>query len=463
MPTKPSQLSGGMDPTGSIFEQDGAIFRSIVPEFTPFVKSLLQNQQIRDMIGHEFVDTAVFQEESASKNLILKHRKISPANYPYEWTGLMLHDAAQLTLDTCLKLLDEGLILKDATPWNIVFESSKPVFVDFTSIMPVDDDLNWVALDQYMHMFLFPLMAAENGFGKAARSLLLASQAGITAAEISKYMKSNALIKKSWLINRLLIPRAMVNLLQSTGQDKEVGKLISGTTIPKEKRKQFFTKLLAELNTIKPLNNRKKWAQYQADMAPYFDAERFNPKQERISLLLQELKPRTVVCIGCKKGGFAILAARQGITVTAFDTNEGSLDMLYQTAKFNDLKILPLIMDIANPTPPAGWRSSQYPAAIERLKAEGALALTQVHNLAITQGHSFIKIAEVYSDFCEKWLITEFIPIDDPRVKELLITMRRDLNWYSLENYLEALGSKFKDISTYESYPSGRTLILCKK
>ena len=354
MPTKPSQLSGGMDPTGSIFEQDGSIFRSIAPEFIPFVKSLLENQQIQGMISHEFVDTAVSQEDPATKSLILKHRKITPANYPYEWTGLMLHDAAQLTLDICLKLLDEGFILKDATPWNIVFESSKPVFVDFTSIMPVDTDLNWVALDQYLRLFLFPLMAAENGFGKAARSLMLASQTGITAGEIGRFMKSTALIKKPWLINRLFIPRAMINLLQSTGQDKEVGKLISGTTIPKEKRKQFFMKLLAELNSIKLLNNRKKWSQYQSDMAPYFDAEQYNPKQERISSLLQELKPGSVVCIGCKKGGFAILAARMGITVTAFDTNEESLDMLYQTAKFNDLKILPLIMDITSPTP-SGW------------------------------------------------------------------------------------------------------------
>ena len=463
MPTKPSQLSGGMDPTGSIFEKDGSIFRSIAPEFSPFVRSLLENQQIQDMIGHEFVDTSVYKEETSKNRLVLRHRKISPANYPFEWTGLMLHDAAQLTLDICIKLLDEGLILKDATPWNMVFEFSKPVFVDFTSIMPVDKDLNWVSLDQYLRLFLFPLLATENGFGRAARSLLLSSQTGITLNEIGKFVKRTALIKKPWLFNRVSVPRAMVNLLQSTGQDKEVGKLIAGATITESKRKQFFGKLLSELNTIKPLNDQKKWSQYQADMATYFDPERFNPKQERISALLQELKPRSAVCIGCKKGGFAILAARLGITVTAFDTNEESLDMLYQTAKFNDLKILPLIMDIANPTPSAGWRSSQYPAALERLKAEGALALIQVHNLAITQGHSFNKIAEVYSDFCEKWLITEFLPVEDPRVKELLSTFRRDLGWYSLEGYIEALRSKFKVISTYESYPSGRTLILCKK
>ncbi len=463
MPPKPSQLSGGMDPTGNIFEQDGSIFRSIAPEFIPFVKSLFENPLIHDMIGHELVDTVISHDGPGSKSLTLKHRKISPANYPFEWTNLMLHDAAQLTLDICLKLLDEDLILKDATPFNILFQSSQPVFVDFTSIMPVEKDLNWVALDQYMRMFLFPLLAAEQGYGKAARSLMLASQTGITANEMGRFMNSSGLFKKPWLINRFYIPKAMINLLQSTGQDKEIGKLLSSTTIPKGKRKQFFVKLLAELNSIKPLNNRKKWLRYQSDMAPYLDARELNPKQEKISVFLQELKPGSVVCIGCKKGGFAILAARLGISVTAFDTNEESLDMLYQTAKFNDLKILPLMMDISNPTPAAGWRSMQYPAALERLKAEGALALTQVHNLVITQGHSFNKIAEIYADLCEKWLITEFIPIEDPRVQELLVTFRRDLSWYSLEGYIAALRTRFKEISTYPSFPLGRTLILCKK
>ena len=149
MKTKPTQLGGGMDPTGHIYEQDGSIFRSIAPEFIPFVKSLLDNKQVQGMIGHEFVETTISQEDSSSNSLTLKHKNILPVNYPYEWTSSMLRDAAQLTLDICMRLLDEGFILKDATPWNVIFEASNPVFVDFTSIMPVDKDLLWVALDQY--------------------------------------------------------------------------------------------------------------------------------------------------------------------------------------------------------------------------------------------------------------------------------------------------------------------------
>ena len=152
------------------------------------------------------------------------------------------------------------------------------------------------------------------------------------------------------------------------------------------------------------------------------------------------------------------MAAQQGISVTAFDTNEASLDMLYRLAKSKNLKILPLIMDVTNPSPSAGWRSMQYPAAIGRLQAEGALALTLVHTLAITHLQSFARIVEEFSDYCEKWLITEFIPAEDPRVKELLLTNRRDMSWYSLEGFLSALKSKYKEVTTFDSFPSGRTL-----
>jgi hypothetical protein len=131
--------------------------------------------------------------------------------------------------------------------------------------------------------------------------------------------------------------------------------------------------------------------------------------------------------------------------------------------KERDLKILPLVMDVTNPSPAAGWRSVQYLSARDRFRSEGALALALVHHLSITQGQSFDRIVEELSDYCEKWLITEFVPPEDPRAKEILLTCRRDMSWYSLEGFLAALKLKFKTIKTFESYPDGRVLIFCLK
>ena len=462
MPKNHPQLGGGMDPSGSVYEKEGSIFRSINPSFIPFFQDLLENKKIQGMLGHELVNSVILSGENSRDNLILKHQKISPANFPYEWPNSMLQDAARLTLDICTKLLDEGFILKDATPWNVVFDSGRPVFVDFASIMPVDKDLVWVALDQFSRLFLFPLLAAEHGFGRVCRSLMLASQQGISSIEADSFLPGFAWLKKPWLLNRLYIPRTVVSLLQKSGQDKEIGKYVNKVEVPPEKRKKFFLGLLSDLNSIKFQVGKSRWSQYYLDMGSFFDPQRFNQKQEVVSKLLKDLQPGTVTDIGCNMGGYAILAAKQGASVTAFDTDEDSVEMLYQLVKTKGLKILPLIMDVTNPSPAAGWRSMQYPSAVERFRAEGAMALAIVHHLAITQGQSFSRIVDELSDYCEKWLLTEFVPPEDPRAKEILLTCRRDMSWYTLEGFLATLKTKFKEVTTFDSHPSGRVLILCK-
>jgi hypothetical protein len=179
--------------------------------------------------------------------------------------------------------------------------------------------------------------------------------------------------------------------------------------------------------------------------------------------LLQKLKPESVVDIGCNMGGYAVLAAQNGVKVTAFDTDEDSVAMLYKLAKEKNLNILPLIMDVTNPSPRLGWRSIQYPSAIERFRSEGALALALIHHLAISQNQTFDRITEELSDYCDKWLITEFVPPTDPRSQELLLTCRRDMTWYTLEGFISSLRKKFRKVTTFESAPAGRTICLCEK
>jgi len=455
-------LSGGMDPTGSVYEQDGSIYRSINPEFISFFRSLLNNKTIQKMIGREFVDTSIATEDNINGTLLLKHQKISPTNYSYEWSSEMLHDAARFSLQICLDLLEEDLILKDATPWNVVFNAGNPVFVDFASIMPVDSNLVWVALDQFSRLFLFPLLAAEQGLGRVNRSLMQTSQKGISSSELGDFLPGFSWIKKPWLIKRVYIPHMLVALLQKTGQDKEIGKHIKKVTVSKQARIKFLNDLLSDLNSIHLTDGKSRWSNYYKNIDSFFDPNRFSQKQKVVSKLLQDLKPKTVTDIGSNMGGYAVLAAQNGAFVTAFDTDEDSISMFYRLIKDKKLNILPLVLDVTNPSPPTGWRAIQYPPAIKRFKSEGALALALVHHLAITQGQAFDRIVDELVDYCDKWLITEFVPPEDPRTKEILLTSRRDMSWYSLEGYLAELNKKFKKTTTFDSYPSGRTLILCE-
>jgi len=64
---------------------------------------------------------------------IVEHERIPFPSFPYEWPPEMLYAAATLTLDFAETLTDEGLGLKDASPYNVLFRGSKPVFVDLLS------------------------------------------------------------------------------------------------------------------------------------------------------------------------------------------------------------------------------------------------------------------------------------------------------------------------------------------
>jgi SAM-dependent methyltransferase len=146
-----------------------------------------------------------------------------------------------------------------------------------------------------------------------------------------------------------------------------------------------------------PLQVRRSfWSRYYADIQTFMRPEAFTPKQATVARILEQCRPETVVDIGCNRGGYAILAARAGARVTAFDTDEDSVALLYELAKEQRLDILPLVMDFLSPSPACGWRGLQFPSALQRLRSEMALALALVHHLAITQRQTFERIAPAW-------------------------------------------------------------------
>jgi SAM-dependent methyltransferase len=375
----------------------------------------------------------------------------------------MLHDAALLTLDLCLLFNRNGNILKDANPWNILFQGPNPLFVDFTSIIPNEEDLLWVAYDQFARTFLFPLLVGLFSTGRAARALLLANQNGISPQELAAVLPYKARMQYPWLQKRLYIPMRVMDLMHKTNQDKDISKYTKNMRYGISQRETFFLKLKKDVESLAIKTGHSMWSQYYQDMNAFFSPQAAHAKQKVISDLLAKCKPGTVVDMGCNVGGYSILAAQQGAKVVAFDTDADSISMLYRLVKEKKLDILPLVADVLYPSPAAGWRAQEFPSMPERFRSDMGLALALEHHLAISQNQTFDRVVATLDEYCDKWLITEFIPITDPRVQELLLTNRRDMSWYTLENFLQAVRSKYRTVETYPSYPEGRVLCFCEK
>lgn len=457
------RLGAGVDPAGVVYEADGAIVRGIHARFAGFYTTLLQRPAVQEMIGRELIETSIDPGGLAGYALALRHRRIVPVSYCYEWPFPMLRDAALLTLDICVKLAGEGLVLQDASPFNVLYEGSRPILVDFTSIVPEHPNLLWVAYGQFCQLFLYPLVLWSTGSGRLARALLLDPLNGVGDGDLAPLLRTRALLRMPWLLTRVHLPRLLLGAVRRLSTDRALARVSARLKPTPEARCSFFRSLRGNVRSIPYRRGRSRWSQYYADVEGFFSPQGGGPKQSAVAAILAELRPRTVTDIGCNLGGYSILAAQAGARVTALDTDDDCVGSLYELARDRRLAILPLVVDAVNPSPSCGWRAIEYPAAPARLRSDMAMALALVHHLAITQRQTWERIALALADYADRWLLTEFVPLDDPRAVELLATSQREMGWYSLDGFLAALGRLFAQVETFPSHPEGRTLILCTR
>ncbi|HEX4849243.1 MAG TPA: hypothetical protein VFV08_00485, partial [Puia sp.] len=150
------------DPSGFIFSFDGKYYRQVnlsyKDDYDLFISSGLyvQLKEKNLLLDHEEIDENLSRSANWYKTLL--PRQLSFISYPYEWCFDQLKDAALLTLRIMKICLEHGMILKDATGFNIQFEEGKPVFIDTLSFEKYDEKKPWIAYRQFCECFLFPLL-----------------------------------------------------------------------------------------------------------------------------------------------------------------------------------------------------------------------------------------------------------------------------------------------------------------
>ncbi|HEU63828.1 MAG TPA: hypothetical protein ENH96_00365, partial [Chlamydiae bacterium] len=307
------------DPAGSLLKYDGKIFRFINPsyekEFNELqilksLKKLLENNDLskfKILKNNELSSLLKDQKFSRifkkfNSNIVLEHEVMDFVNYPYEWSNNMLFDAAKLTLHLFENMLSETYGLKDATPFNIIFENTKPVFVDLLSFEKRDPlDPIWLGLSQFTKTFLLPLYM--NKFAKTPISKSFLSN-------IDGLNLQDCLIKTSFFnslsYSLIKIPNFLSKFTKSKHykpqkvKNKEFANFVLSKLIKKLKKR---------LNSLKPKINKSTWSNYMADQTHYEKSD-FSIKEKFIKKILTDSKPKKVLDIGSNTGHFSILAAQ---------------------------------------------------------------------------------------------------------------------------------------------------------
>jgi len=203
---------------------------------------------------------------------------------------------------------------------------------------------------------------------------------------------------------------------------------------------------------------KSAWADYYQNNT--YTSESLEHKKTLVAKYIDRVKPKTLWDLGANTGLFSKIASRKGIPTVAYDIDPVCTEMNFLTCRAEDERhLLPLCMDLTNPSPGLGWAHHERSSLVDRGPADVVLALALIHHLAIANNVPFTRIAEFFYKLC-RILIIEFVPKDDPQVQRLLRSRDDIFPWYTVEEFETAYLRKFKILDRQRLKQSARILFL---
>jgi ribosomal protein L11 methylase PrmA len=396
-------------------------------------------------------DAALVPHEFAT---VLEHERVPFVSYPYEWTFEMLRDAARLHLELLLDALDAGMTMKDGYAFNVQWRGSRPVFVDIGSFERSGGG-PWVGYRQFCRTFLYPLLL-EAHLGVPYQRFLAGNLEGLEPDDMRALFGGLRRFRRG--VFRHVYLHSVVQ--RCVNQDSErvredLGKAGFGTELAKAATR----KLLKLVERVRSKRSESAWKQYRTTCS--YSSEDRAVKERFLRGVLEGRTVGTAWDLGTNDGFYARLVAETARYVVAVDADDVTVDALYRSLRQDGVdNVLPLVVDLTDPSPARGWRGSERRAFADRGAPDLVLALALVHHLAIGAN---VPLAEVVAWFraLGGTLVVEFVEPHDPMAKRLLANKRAGLFPDYRLDVFEQLLAKHYAIERREPLPGGsRTLFL---
>lgn len=482
----------GYDECAEIFRRDGRIFRGIYPGWGEYYRAILAELNQLPAASEIVTTVDIGPDNDGSFERLFEHEPITFVTYPHEWTPEMLRDAALFHVDLFGKLADKGLILKDWHPYNILFQGTKPVFVDFPSVIRCEDltKVPYLAsaktrrrprglglFEKYLYemyrrmcqpYFMLPLHLMAQGDVRHAQKRLL--EGTLNASSAAAPLNSLEVFARS----------RRGRLRYEWGERMKIAAL----ALP-GRGALFFSLLRQELQRLKVAPAPSAYARYYEDKGEAFawtPSSEWTAKQHLVHEIIGSSRPETVVDLGANTGWYSVLAARSGAKVAAVEVDPSCAEVIYRLATEHDLSITPVVLDlddldrtIPGGPPDVGARPpvlvSTAPlllSAEERLRADLVLALAVMHHLTLGRGWSFDRLARSLQKLAAKTLVVEFVAIEDEKVTgepsffPAYSASPDEFGWYNLDSFRSELSKYFKNIEVVPINETRHALV-CKR
>lgn len=390
---------------------------------------------------------------------VLLPDQIPLVSYPYEWSFSQLKDAALLTLEVQKRALDHGMTLKDASAYNVQFLGGQPVLIDTLSFEIFNGQRIWTAYRQFCQHFLAPLaLMAQVDLG--LNSLLRDHIDGIPLT-----LATSLLPRRKRMRSGLLIHLTMHNAAGKRRAGANTGTVQEAT---RDKNPANQRTLLALADSLEravkklrlPRRLKTVWGEYYDDTN--YSKVAFDHKKQLLAGFIGQIKPQSVWDLGGNDGTFSQVALEAGAAnVVCFDIDPLAVEKNYLLVKKKqEAHLLPLLLDLINPSPAIGWANQERDSLTQRSSANAlVLALALIHHLAIANNLPFELIAEYFSALGSH-LIVEFIPKADSKIQTLLATRQDIFDRYDQDHFEAAFSKHYEIVAKKAINDSERTLYL---
>jgi hypothetical protein len=447
------------DPSGFLFTHDDILYRQVnqlyKSEFTRLMESGLYEKLVKAglLIPHTEVDIQSAEPSTAFK--VIQPERIPFISYPYEWAFSQLKDAALLTLSLQKRALKFGMSLKDASAYNIQFRNGKAILIDTLSFEIYKEGVPWIAYRQFCQHFLAPLA--------------LMAHVDVRLNQLLRVYIDGVPLD---LASRLLPIRTRFNFgllthihLHAGAQRRYADKVVTTPKSGSGMTKQSLIGLIENLeNTVKNLAwkpSGTEWGNYY-EITNYTDAA-FEHKKELVSEWIARVNPSLVWDLGANTGVFSRLASEHGIPTVSFDIDPAAVEQNYRQVKSaKEKNILPLVLDLTNPSPALGWHNRERESFMNRAPAGMVFALALIHHLAISNNVPLPQLADFFHDVGHS-LVIEFVPKLDSQVQKLLASRQDIFDHYNLPEFEAIFGQRFDILEKIQVRESERFIYLMRR
>ncbi|RJP27563.1 MAG: SAM-dependent methyltransferase [Candidatus Omnitrophota bacterium] len=408
------ERSSFRDPCGFLFTHEGILYRQINNRYRENYDHLIHGGLYDELVKENLLlphrETDKVQIDFPDAYKIIQPEKINFISYPYEWSFSQLKDAAELTLQIQRIAMDYGMSLKDGSAYNIQFHKGKPVFIDTLSFEILDERKPWIAYRQFCQHFLAPL-ALMSYVDPQLNTLLVNHIDGIPLDLCHKLLPFSTRFRFSLFTH--------IHLHARFQKQYETRKLAHA------RRESSQQSMRAIVDNLQAAVRKLTWIPSSTAFSDYYSqtnysSHSFEQKKEIIESWIKRYSPRIVWDMGANDGLFSRIAASHASLVLSIDNDPAAIENNYRMCKAEHVtNILPLFINVTNPSPAIGWDNQERKSLGERGPADLALALALIHHLAISNNLPLSHVAAFFSRTTHR-LVIEFVPKEDSQVQRLL-------------------------------------------